>query len=87
VTRVVDPANAFRSILGNERQIGEILVADTRSKVTREAARESLPEERRAEFDQLVTEVGEWSLYYYGSKFVSYAILAELIRSGWTKHC
>ena len=54
-------------------------------KVTKDAARESLPEALRPKFDQLVKEVGEWSVYFYGSKFVSYAILAELVRSGWQK--
>ena len=54
-------------------------------KKTRDEARYSLPADRRAEFDLLVDEVGAWSMHYYGQKLVSYAILAELIRDGWSK--
>jgi hypothetical protein len=54
-------------------------------KKTREQARDSLPENLRPTFDLLVKEVGDWSVFIYGSKFVSYAILAELVRDGWTK--
>ena len=54
-------------------------------KVTKDAARESLPEALRPQFDQLVKEVSEWSVYFYGSKFVSYAILCELVRAGWSR--
>jgi len=46
----------------------------------------TLSESEREVFHQLVKEVGDWSLYFYGSKFVSYVILAELVRAGWRKH-
>lgn len=56
-----------------------------KTKVTREAARSSLPAELQPNFDQLVDEVANWSLNFYGTKFVSYAILSELVRDGWKK--
>lgn len=46
----------------------------------------TLSEREREIFEELVKEVGDWSIYFYGSKFVSYVILAELVRSGWKKH-
>jgi hypothetical protein len=54
-------------------------------KITREAARDSLPEHRRKDFDALVESVAKWSEYFYGTKLISYAILAELIKDGWSK--
>ncbi len=54
-------------------------------KRTKEDARESLPEERRPEFDKLVEDVSNCSTFIYGTRFVSYAILAELVRDGWSK--
>lgn len=46
----------------------------------------TLSESEREIFEQLVREVGDWSIYFYGSKFISYVILAELVRAGWRKH-
>ena len=46
----------------------------------------TLSESEREVFEELVKEVGDWSIYFYGSKFISYVILAELVRSGWRKH-
>jgi len=57
-----------------------------KKKINKVQARASLPAERRADFDQLVETVGKWSVYFYGTKLVSYAILAELIRDGWSPH-
>jgi hypothetical protein len=45
-----------------------------------------LSESEREIFEQLVKEVGDWSIYFYGTKFISYVILAELVRAGWRKH-
>lgn len=45
-----------------------------------------LSESEREIFEELVKEVGDWSIYFYGSKFISYVILAELVRAGWRKH-
>ncbi len=46
----------------------------------------TLSDSEREIFEQLVKEVGDWSQWFYGAKFVSYVILAELVRSGWRKH-
>jgi hypothetical protein len=46
-------------------------------------ARESLPEELRPVYDQLVEEYGFYALKHQGRRWVSYAIIAELVRDGW----
>jgi hypothetical protein len=46
----------------------------------------TLSESEREVFKKLVKEVGDWSQWFYGTKFISYVILAELVRSGWRKH-
>jgi hypothetical protein len=56
-----------------------------RSKVSKEQARASLPDNKRKSFDELVDSVGKWSIYFYGTKFLSYAILSELVRDGWER--
>lgn len=56
-----------------------------REKITRDRARNSLSRDQQTTFDGLVDSVGRWSTYFYGTKFVSYAILAELVRDGWQK--
>jgi hypothetical protein len=53
--------------------------------VTKKEAREALPEDKRSTFDQLCDEVIGWSNFYYGNTFVSYAILMELVKGGWSK--
>lgn len=55
-------------------------------KKNKEHVRASLNEEEQKVFDLLVKETADWSMYFYGSKFLSYVILAELVRSGWRKH-
>ncbi len=55
-------------------------------KKKREDVLATLSETEREVFENLVKEVGDWSLYFYGSKFISYVILAELVRGGWRKH-
>lgn len=49
----------------------------------REEVREELPEEMRPYFDRLVEEYKFQSLKHLGRVFVSYAILAALIKDGW----
>jgi hypothetical protein len=51
----------------------------------REEAREALPEELRPTFDNLCNETLGWSQYYYSKNFISYSIIKELVRDGWTK--
>ena len=48
-------------------------------------AREALPEELRGTFDKLCEETLYWSQYYYGTSFISYSILKELVDDGWVK--
>jgi len=48
-------------------------------------AREALPEELRETFDKLCEETLYWSQYYYGTTFISYSILKELVEDGWRK--
>lgn len=45
--------------------------------------REKLPEELRADFDSLVRWYRFYGGVHYGQPFVSYKILAGLVRSGW----
>jgi len=47
------------------------------------AARESLPEELRPIFRQLVDEYAFQTSVKYGRGYVAYAILAKLVRVGW----
>ena len=54
-------------------------------RLKRNEARESLPEELRATFDKLCVETLSWSQYYYNTNFISYSIIKELVRDGWTK--
>jgi hypothetical protein len=51
----------------------------------KDEARLALPEELRPIFDQLCEETHHWSQYYYGSTFISYSILKELVQDGWRK--
>jgi hypothetical protein len=46
-------------------------------------ARESLPEQLRSVYDQLVEEYSFYALKHHGRRWVSYAIIAELVRDGW----
>ncbi len=47
--------------------------------------RERLPEEVREHFDALVSEYRYYCLVRHGRPFVSYPILADLIKSGWRR--
>jgi len=46
-------------------------------------ARMSLPEELRPVFDDLVTDYRFAAMKVHGSPFVSFAVLAEMVRQGW----
>jgi hypothetical protein len=46
-------------------------------------ARESLPERLREIYDQLVASYAYHSLRHHGREFVSYSIIADLVRDGW----
>jgi len=47
-------------------------------------AYESLPESLRPIFRQLVEEYSYHTQVIYGRRYVSYIVLAELVRAGWT---
>ena len=55
-------------------------------RLNRAEARSALPQEQQATFDELCDEVIGWSKFYYGSTFVSYVILMELVKGGWARH-
>ena len=46
-------------------------------------ARNSLPPELIPSFDALVEHYRFYAVTHYGSPFVSYVVLADLIRAGW----
>jgi hypothetical protein len=48
-----------------------------------ELARKSLPEELGPVFDDLVTDYKFAATKQHGSPFVSYGVLAEMVRLGW----
>lgn len=48
-----------------------------------EAARSGLPEELQPVFDQFVEDYKFAGVIHHGSPFVSYIILAEMVRAGW----
>jgi hypothetical protein len=48
-----------------------------------EQARTSLPEELRHVFDQFVIDYKFAGTIHHGSPFVSYIILAEMVKAGW----
>ena len=55
---------------------------DSRSE-KHENARNSLPEELRPVFDDLVADYKFAATKHHGSPFVSYIVLAEMVRAGW----
>ena len=46
-------------------------------------ARGALPDELLAPFDALVEDYKFYASVHYGSRLVSYRILADLVRAGW----
>ena len=48
-----------------------------------ERARNSLPESLWPIFDQFVEEYKFAALIHHGSAYVSYSVLAELVKAGW----
>jgi hypothetical protein len=48
-----------------------------------EVARSILPEELRPIFDQFVADYKFAGTIHHGSPFVSYIILAEMVKAGW----
>ena len=58
---------------------------DTTKKKTPAEYREGLPEELRDEFDRFVEDYKFAATQLHGQGFVSYGVLALLIRSGWRR--
>lgn len=56
---------------------------DTQRSEKHEQARNSLPEELRSVFDDFVADYRFVATKVHGSPFVSYMVLAEMIRAGW----
>ena len=50
-----------------------------------EEARNSLPEELRPIFDEFVADYKFHAAVRHGAPYVSYIVLADMIRSGWRK--
>jgi len=48
-----------------------------------EAARNSLPDDLKPVFDDFVNDYRFAATKYHGSPFVSYKVLAEMVRMGW----
>jgi len=48
-----------------------------------EAARATLPEELHSIFDKFVEDYKFAGTVHHGSPFISYIILAEMVRAGW----
>jgi len=59
--------------------------ADRPQRLTRDQAREALPDELRPTFDLLCNEFVAWTRHYYGQSMVSYAVVKELVADGWRK--
>jgi len=48
-----------------------------------EQARNSLPEDLQSVFDDFVADYKFAATKHHGSPFVSYVVLAEMVRAGW----
>ncbi|MSR60662.1 MAG: hypothetical protein EXS05_23985 [Planctomycetaceae bacterium] len=46
-------------------------------------ARDSLPKEMRAAFDDFVADWRFAAIKHHGAAYVSYAVIAEMVRAGW----
>lgn len=50
-----------------------------------EEARNTLSEEMQVEFDRLVNDYRFYATVHHRGPFVSYVVLADMIRAGWRK--
>ncbi len=64
---------------------GNAIMTDFEKSEKYQKARESLPNELRPIFRQLVEEYAFHTHVKYGGGYVAYEILAELVRAGWTQ--
>lgn len=58
-------------------------MTDEKRTESHEKARNSLPEELKPVFDDLVGDYRFAATKHHGSPFVSYKVLAEMVRMGW----
>lgn len=58
-------------------------MTDTPRTEKHELARNSLPDELKPVFDDFVTDYRFAATKHHGSPFVSYIVLAEMVRLGW----
>jgi hypothetical protein len=56
---------------------------DVKRSEKHEQTRNSLPEELRSVFDAFVEDYKYAGTIHHGSPFVSYIILAEMVKAGW----
>ena len=56
---------------------------DAKRSEKHELARKSLPDELKTIFDSLVADYRFAATIQHGSPFVSYVILAEMVKAGW----
>jgi len=60
-------------------------MSGNKSKLSQEEIRSQLPEHLRQEYDMLVSDYRFAAHVRYGKRFVSYMVLADLIRAGWRR--
>jgi len=58
-------------------------MTDPKRSEKHEAARNTLPDELKSVFDDFVADYKFAGIKHHGSPFVSYIILAEMIKAGW----
>ena len=61
----------------------EIQLTDGELSEKQQVARDSLPEDLRLIFDSLVAEYRYAATVRHGAPYVSYIVLADLVRVGW----
>jgi hypothetical protein len=71
--KVVDSVDIAKSAAGMEEKRSE----------KHEQARNSLPEELRSVFHDFVADYKFAATKHHGAPFVSYIVLAEMVRAGW----
>ena len=59
------------------------MATDSKRSEKHELARNSLPPELRSTFDEFVQDYKFAGTAHHGSPFISYVILAEMVKAGW----
>ena len=79
----VDAFRQEKKVMSNTG--GPSLPTSPPQRLKKKEAREALSEELRPIYDSLCEETLYWSQYYYGSTFISYSLIKELVEDGWRK--